>query len=599
MGRLFKDMRKVATLMRGGQPQELRGFVARYRGAFISIAVMSALLNVLVLGGSIYMMLVYDSVLPSHSIPTLAGLFLMLVMVYAFQGLFDNMRTRMLGDIAMAFDRAFSRRVQQAIADSALAGTRGAGDGLAPMRDLESIRSFLASAGPATLIDLPWMVFFIAVLSILHIWIGLTALVGAAVLVALTVATDRATRAPMGRVTALSAYRNAQAESNLRHAEMLTALGMRGRMETRWHTLNAYHMQAHARLGQVTGVFGGFSRIGRMLLQSAILTVGALLVIDGKASGGVIFASSILSARALAPVDQAIGNWRAFAAARIGWRRLSLFLAHVPPPAAPVTQLPLPSRDIGVQHLVVAAPGTQHVVLQGINFRLEAGDGLAIIGPSGSGKSSLARAMVGVWQPVRGGVRLDGATLDQWQPDALGAAIGYMPQVPSLLEGTIAQNIARFEPDAPSEAIIAAARCAGVHEMIVAMAQGYETEVGLDGGSLSIGQQQRIALARALYRDPFLVVLDEPNANLDTDGDTALEAAIAAVRARGGIVAVISHRPSALAQVNKVLFLRNAAMEAFGPRDEVLQEISGRNRPIGFPQRRQMWKPEPQAREEN
>jgi ATP-binding cassette subfamily C protein len=571
------------------QPEELRGFIRRYRSAFITVVVLSAILNVLVLGGSLYMMMVYDSVLPSHSIPTLAGLFIMLVMVYGFQGVFDNMRTRILGDVANAFDRALSRRVQRAIADGALHGARGAGDGLAPMRDLESVRSFLSGSGPSTLIDLPWMIFFIGVLSLLHIWLGVTALAGAVVLVGLTIATDRASKEPMGRVAALSAYRNAQAESNLRHVEMLTALGMRGRMDDRLQEMNSYHLASHSRLAQVTGVFGGFSKIGRMLLQSAILTVGALLVIDGKASGGVIFASSILSARALAPVDQAIANWRAFAAARIGWARLSTLLATVPAHVPPKVRLPKPEAELAVQQILLAAPGSQSLILQSVDFKLEAGDGVAIIGPSGCGKSSLARAMVGVWRPLRGSVRLDGASLTQWDGDALGQAIGYQPQLPSLLDGTIAQNIARFEPDAPSEVVIAAAKAAGVHELIVAMPQGYESPVGLDGANLSVGQQQRIALARALFRDPFLVVLDEPNANLDAEGDTALEAAIAAVRARGGIVAVISHRPSALAHVNKVLFLRNGIMEAFGLRDEVLQQITGRTRPTAFPQPRSTW----------
>lgn len=555
-------------------PEEMRQIVARYRGPILTVALLSALLNILVLGGSIYMMLVYDSVLPSHSIPTLFGLLAMLIVVYAFQGGFDYMRTRILSHIANAFDKALSHRVQRAMSDHALYGAQPVDDGLSPMRDLESIRSYLSGPGPTTLLDLPWILFFVGVLMLLHPWIGLTALLGGAALVGLTLVTNQVTRAPTARLAALSAHRNAQTEAQMRHVETLAALGMRDRMMDRWEQTNSQYLAAHRSLAKSVGTLGGMSRMGRMLLQSLILTVGALLVIDGKASGGIIFASSILSARALAPVDQAIANWRQLAAARLGWKRLCNLLAMVPPAHGVTTLLPAPSRDMQVQQLFVTPPGSSRATVLGVDFRLKAGDGLAIIGPSAAGKSSLARALMGIWKAGRGAVRLDGATIDQWPQDFLGQSIGYLPQSVDLFNGSIAENIARFAPDPSSEAIIAAATAAGIHDMIVSLPHGYDTPVGVAGGQLSGGQQQRIALARALYGDPFLVLLDEPNSNLDAEGDAALKRAVASVRLRGGIVIVISHRPTALANVNLVLFMRNGRMEAFGQRDEVLRQVT-------------------------
>lgn len=574
-------------------PEEVRAIVLRYRGAFVTVALLSAVLNVLVLGGSIYMMMVYDSVLPSHSIPTLVGLLVMLVAVYAFQGTFEVMRSRILSDVANSFDNALSHRVQKAMATAALQGYRSPGGGMGPMRDLESVRSYLAGPGPATLIDMPWIVFFLAILTMLHYWLGLTALIGAAALVGLTFITNKVTAKPTVRLSAMGAYRNSMAESNLRHIETLSSLGMRARMLDRWEQVNRYYLAAQRSLGDSTATLGMVSRTGRMFLQSLILTVGALLVIDGKASGGVIFASSILSARALAPVDQAIATWRNFAAARLGWNRLCELLTRIPPEPDIHTVLPAPTREMAVQQLVVGPPATQSVTVQGVDFRLSAGDGLAIVGPSAAGKSSLARVLAGIWNPLRGHVRLDGAALDQWQSDVRGGMIGYLPQTVELLEGSVADNIARFDPEATSENVIKAAMAAGVHDLIVNLPMGYETPVGPDGASLSGGQQQRIALARALYKDPFLVLLDEPNSNLDAEGDAALEQAIGQVRARGGIVIVISHRSSALSSVSHVLFLRNGRMEAFGPRDEVLQSIT--NRPAIAPHPQAQPQPQPRG----
>lgn len=553
----------------GGREDELWQVVRNYKKVLIVILCVSAVLNLLLLGGSLYMMMVYDSVLPSHSIPTLIGLMILVMIVYLFQGFFENMRAGMLADVANAVERQLSGRVQSAISQLGLAGQKMPGDGLGPMRDLENVRAFM-SGGAATLIDLPWIVFFLGVLFALHVWLGVTTLIGAIILFSLTLVTNRVMKDPTEQLLQLSAYRNSAAETNLRHVELLTALGMRGRMQQRWGQLNALYAAAQNKLTRSGAALGGLSKILRLALQSIILTVGALLVIDGKASGGVIFASSILSGRALAPVDQAIANWKNFISARVGWTRLTEMLNRVPSPAEVSLRLPAPMQRLEVEKLVVAPPGSRHVTVNGVDFNLNAGDACAVIGPSGAGKSSLGRALIGVWRPARGAIRLDGATHDQWDAERLGEFVGYLPQSVELLDGTIAENIARFDPAATSEAVVAAARAAAVHDLIIALPSGYDTRVGADGAALSGGQRQRIGLARALYRDPFFIVLDEPNSNLDGEGEAALAAAIGAVRQRGGIVVVISHRADVLGQVSHVLMMRGGRMETFGPAAEVM-----------------------------
>jgi ATP-binding cassette subfamily C protein len=322
----------------------------------------------------------------------------------------------------------------------------------------------------------------------------------------------------------------------------------------------------------VVGGLGSLSKILRLLLQSAILAVGAWLVIHQESTAGIIIAGSILGGRALAPVDLAIANWRGFVAARQSWQRLSRLLGNLPPRSEPMALQP-PEKSLLVQNAAVTPPGEQKVVCQDVNFSLAGGKALGVIGPTASGKSSLARMLVGVWTPVRGSVRLDGASLDQWAPEALGRHIGYLPQDVELFPGNVAQNIARFEDPPNAEAVLAAAQAAGVHDLIVNLPDGYETHVGDNNSGLSAGQAQRIALARALYRDPFLVVLDEPNSNLDAEGDEALTQAIIGVRDRGGVAIVVAHRPSAIAGVDYILVMGKGRQQQFGPKEEVLNRI--------------------------
>ena len=542
------------------------------RHAILGVAAMSAVLNVLMLSGSFFMLLVYDTVLPGHSLPTLVGLGLILALLFAFQGMLDFLRSRILAQIGASVDADVGPAVFDSLGRLALAGP-AQGDGLQPVRDLDQIRGFLSGQGPTALIDLPWMVLFLAICFAFHVLIGVTALAGALLLVGVTVLTDRWTREPTRRATTLVSARNALAAASRNNAEAVAALGLQGRLRDQWAAISDSALASQQEASGVTNGMGVLTRTLRMALQSLVLAVGAWLVLEDRASGGVIIASSILSARALAPVEIAIANWRGFVAARQSWARLTALLtAQVSTEG--MTALPAPTRNLILEGVCVAPPGAQRLTVMDIGFRLEAGAGLGIVGPSGSGKSCLVRSLVNVWRPVRGFVRLDGATLDQWDPERLGRSLGYLPQDVEMLNGTVAQNIARFDPDAPHEAIIDAAMKANVHDLIVRLPEGYDTPIGEHGAQLSAGQRQRVALARALYGDPFLVVLDEPNSNLDADGEAALIGAMQGVRDRGGIVVVVAHRPAVLDAVDHLMVIREGRSQIFGPRDEVLAKIT-------------------------
>jgi len=559
------------TSQPGLQSSELGSALRACRGAFLGVGAMSCMINVLYLTGSLFMLEVYDRVLPSRSVPTLVGLVILAAAMYIVQGVLDLLRGRILGRIGTALDEALNHRVFDTIVRlPLLTSTRG--DGLQPLRDLDNVRSFLGSMGPGAFFDLPWLPFYLAICFAFHVMIGVAALVGAIILVTLTVLTEYLSRAPARQSMELSARRNDLAAISRRNAEVLTAMGMTGRMARRWGLANENYLAGNQRASDIMGGLGAVSKVLRMMLQSAVLAVGAYLVIHQEATAGIIIASSILSARALAPVDLAIAHWKSFVAARQSWNRLNGLLERIPGRPVP-TMLQGPSRRLSVEGISIVPPGDQRLIVQDVSFVLEAGAGLGVIGPSGSGKSSLVRALVGVWQPVRGKVRLDGAALDQWSSDELGRYIGYLPQDVELFAGTVAQNICRFDPEANSDAIIAAARQAGVHEMIIKMRAGYDTEIGEQGAALSAGQAQRVALARALYGDPFLIVLDEPNSNLDTEGDEALIRAVRAARERGAIVVVVAHRPIGVEAANLLLVLAEGRVQAFGPKETVLGQV--------------------------
>ncbi len=562
----------VPTSTERHSPQsELGTALLACRSAFIGVGVMSLVINVLYLTGSFFMLEIYDRVLPSRSVPTLVGLLVLAGGLYAVQGVLDVIRSRVLVRIGSALDEMLSGRVYDIVVRlPLLAGNRA--EGLQPLRDLDNIRAFLSGMGPGALFDLPWLPLYLAICFAFHPLIGLTALVGAIILIALTVLTEYLTTRPMKHAAGLAMRRQDLALASRRNAEVLVAMGMAGRVGKAWDDSNRDYLKSHARVSDVAGGLGAIAKVLRMMLQSAVLGVGAWLVINQQATAGIIIAGSILSARALAPVDLAIAHWKGFVAARQSWHRLNRLLGMIPAASVP-TLLEPPRGRLAVEALSVAPPGEQKAVVQDISFTLEAGHGVGVIGPSGSGKSSLVRALVGVWQPLRGKVRLDGAALDQWSPEVLGRHVGYLPQDVELFSGTIAQNIARFEDNANAEDIIAAARQARVHDLIIGMRDGYDTQVGEQGSVLSAGQAQRIALARALYGNPFLVVLDEPNSNLDSDGDAALNAAILSVRARGGVVVVVAHRPVGIESVDQVLVLRDGRAQAFGPKEAVLNQV--------------------------
>jgi ATP-binding cassette subfamily C protein len=557
----------------GNKESEIRAALAKLRGGFGAIIALSAFINILTITGSLYLMLVYDRVLPAQSLPTLFSVFAMILIAYAFYGVFDVMRSKMLADVAASLDRSLSGRVQAIEARIALERPE-AKEKVSPVRDLDQLRAFIASAGPPALIDLPWILLFLIILTAVHYWLGVVTLVGMLGLAALTLVAERVSGRHVAAVAQAAAKRRLLADRQWRHAEIITALGMRDRLMLQWRRIHHDYLDQQATLTDTTATLSGISKVSRMVLQSVVLTVGAMLVIDGKATAGIIFASSILSGRALAPVDSAIANWKHFVGARQAWGRLDNLFAQVPPPVGERTELPPPTKLLTVDNLSLTPPGSQLTTVAAVSFQVQAGQVLGIVGPSASGKSSLVRGVLGVWKAAKGAVRLDAAAIQQWDSETLGRSIGYVPQSVELFAGTIAENIARFEVGAPSDAVIAAAKAAGVHDLIVQLPGGYDLQVGEDGQQLSAGQRQRIALARALYRDPFLVVLDEPNSNLDPEGEVALARAVTGVKARGGIVLLVAHRREILSVVDLLLVMRGGTAQAFGPRDEVLAKLA-------------------------
>lgn len=548
---------------------ELSMALARYRHAFIGIGVFTAAINVLQLTGPLFMLEVYDRVLPGRSVPTLVAISILALVMFGFQGLLDILRSRVLVRIAGSVDQAMSGRVFDLAARLPLKAITP--PSFQPVHDLDRIRSFMSTVGPAAFFDLPWMPLYLGICFLFHPLIGWAATVGGLLLIAITFATEYLSRQPAREAAGVADGRMGLAEASRRNAEVVQAMGMTGRLAARWQEHNQRHLAAQQRVADISGGMSALSRTLRMVLQSAVLGIGAWLVINQQATAGIIIASSILTSRALAPVEVTLAHWRSFIQARQSWRRLNGLLAAQPAEQTRM-ELPRPSATLTLETVAVAPPGANRLVVQGVAFQLKAGQGLGVVGPSASGKSSLMRAIVGVWPALQGKIRIDGAALEQWSPEVLGPHIGYLPQDMELFAGTVAENIARFDPAATPDSVIAAAKAANVHELVLALPNGYETQVGDAGNSLSAGQRQRIGLARALYGDPFLVVLDEPNSNVDREGDDALTKAILGVRARGGIVVVVCHRPSALAGVDNVLVMLGGRQQAFGPKEQVLQQ---------------------------
>lgn len=540
------------------------------RPALIWVAGLSAAVNILMLTGPLYMLQVYDRVLASGSVATLQGLFVIVVVLYGFLGFYDFLRHRMLSRAGYRLDEllsapAFARWMRPTDAADAPKAQ--------PIRDVETLRGFLS--GPALgLFDLPWIPFYVAIVFLIHPWLGVLTLIGACVVAVAAILNQRMTEAGLTRAMRMEGAERDFTAQGRRNAEMIQVLGMQGRIMARWQDMHLNRLGAGQGAGDMGQGFSAFSKTFRMFLQSALLTVAAWLTIGQEISAGMIIASSIISGRALAPVDQVIGQWRQILRAREAHRDCLANLTAADP--VQDVKLPAPTGTVRVINASRLVPGTGPAASRGrildhVSFTLEPGEGLGVIGASASGKSSLARLLVGAIRPDAGEVRLDGARHEQWQPEDLGRHIGYLPQAVEMLTGTVRDNISRFDPQAQDADVIATAKLAGVHDMILRLPKGYATLLGPGAEQpLSGGQIQRLGLARALYGNPKLIVLDEPNSNLDQAGDLMLTEAIAEMRRRGSTVVVMAHRPGALAAVSKIMMLKEGRIAAFGPKEEIL-----------------------------
>ncbi|TVP75554.1 MAG: type I secretion system permease/ATPase [Puniceicoccaceae bacterium] len=549
--------------------QELKQALKASRGLLVGVALFSALVNLLMLTGPLFMLQVYDRVLASGSEETLATLFALVATLFLFMGLLDHARTRVLSRAGAKFQSILDIRVFRAVLHRGLLpGERGRP--ASGLKDLEAIQRALSGPGPFGFLDLPWVPFFLLIIFLFHWWLGVFALVGGITLVIIALFNQRRSRMPLAQAANIGSQSEAYAEAIRREAEVVHGLGMQSAVLNRWKTLRDQTLQAQINASDAGGAFTVSSKTLRLFLQSAILALGALLAVRGHISPGMMIAASILMGRALAPVDQVIAHWSTMARAVQGWRSLADMLQRTPPSVERIA-LPSPEGRIEVENIIARPPGTIHPTIRGVSFALMPGQALGVIGPSGSGKTTLAKVLLGLWPPLSGVVRLDGAAVDQYDADVLGRHLGYLPQDVTLFDGTVAENIARFDPEATDAAIVAAAQRAGAHDLILGLSDGYETQVGPNGASISGGQRQRVGLARAFYRDPVLLVLDEPNAHLDMVGEQALAHAIEAQRERGGIAVVMAHRPGAIMACDQLMMLDQGQVRALGPRDDVLQ----------------------------
>ncbi len=561
---------------------DLKRAIGWCKATAIFLFFLSGVINLLALTGSFYMLQIYDRALGSQSIETLVGLSILAVGLYLFQGVLDVSRSQILVRVGARVDHNLAPLAHRVMIDMPRFGYSRA-ESTERGRDVDVLRQFVSGQGPVALLDLPWMPLYLVFVYLLHPWLAVVVLGGALILGALTLATELKTRSLSTDLQKAAITRAMLSDTHIRNVEVLRSMGITGRSVKRFDDVNKEHLNLQLKTSDIGGTYSGIAKVLRMILQSAVLGLGAYFTIKGEMTAGAIIAASVASARALAPIDQVIGQWKGFVAARRSFARLGDTLSALDDSKA-LVKLPKPKSSLKVEKITVAAPGSGTVVVSDMSFTLSAGQGLGLIGASGSGKSSFSRAVTGVWPVVRGNIRLDNAEITHWDPDDLGVHMGYLPQDVSLLNGTVAQNISRFDPNADSDSIIAAANAAGVHEMILRMADGYETRLGANGADMSAGQRQRVALARAIYGWPFLVVLDEPNSNLDAEGEAALTQAIRTLRERGSIVIVIAHRPSALAAVDMVGVMQNGKLAVFGPKDEVLaSQLKSVQKPAGAP----------------
>lgn len=543
--------------------------LASLRGARITAFLFSAWVNLLLLAAPIYMLQIYDRVLVAHSVETLVVLTLLLVGLFVVQGALDHARARIMARVGARLQGVLEDRVMEA-ALRRLSRDPTDLPALAGERDLDALSRFWASPGRLALYDLPWTPIFFGSLFLIHSWLGILALAGAMILVLAGLANDRAGAGPLQAASQEQISADRLAGAMKAEADLLQALGMAGAARLRWRDRRAAARLAALAASDQSGRWTVAIRTFRMFLQSAMLGLAAYLVLKGELSPSVLAATSILLGRALLPIEQTVAHWSGLARAQQARERLIRLLTAAPTPT-PRLDLPRPAARLVVRDLSVTPPGRSRPTLRSVSFALQPGQVLGVIGASGAGKSTLARAIAGIWHPDQGEVRLDGTSFDHYDPDRLGGWIGYLPQRITLFEGTVAENIARLRPGVASEEVIAAARAAAAHDMILRLPDGYDTRLPVGGGGLSGGQLQRIGLARALFGDPVLLVLDEPNANLDSDGAQALNLAIRAARSIGSAVVIMAHRPMALRECDFLMVLKDGAVAALGPRDETLR----------------------------
>jgi len=561
--------------------RELAAARAQGRGLFATAFFFSIFVNLLMLTGPIFMLQVYDRVLSSRSEETLVALFALVAFLYVMMGILDYARGRLTGRAAGRFLAALDRRVFSAVLRSET-GKPGAEEAGSAMRDLDAVQRFLGSPVLLAIFDMPWTPIFIAAIFIFHPWLGYLAVAGGTILVVVTLLNQWRTRQPAMEAAGQSQRADHIADQLRSEAETVESLGMRGATFERWAEMRGAALHSTIRASDRSGSFTAGTKALRLFLQSAMLAAGAYLVLQGQLTAGAMIAASILLGRALAPVELAIGQWEVMQRASRGWASLARLLGEVPP-ERPRMALPRPRALIDAQQVTVIPPGESQASLRLVSFRLEPGRALGVIGPSGAGKSTLARAITGVWRCAGGKIRFDGAALDQYDPDVLGHLVGYLPQRVTLFDGTIAENIARMSRQPDAARVVAAAKKADAHEMILKLPQGYDTPVSTAGGRLSGGQVQRVGLARALYGDPVLLVLDEPNSNLDNEGSEALNAAIKQAKAEDCAVMIMAHRPAAIQECEDLMVLDGGLRRAFGPRDEVLREMVQNHAAIARP----------------
>jgi ATP-binding cassette, subfamily C, type I secretion system permease/ATPase len=543
----------------------VRDLVARFRPYFLYAGLFSLAINLLLLVPPLYMLQVFDRVITSNSQETLIALTAAALIALGLMAFLDVLRARLLAAAGIALDRMLGPRVLEGVLNR-LSGAEFANG----LKDVNTLRSFLVGNGVLAIFDAPWLPLFLLIIFLFHPLLGVLALAGAISMCLLAFLNERFARRPLERVQAEGRRAGRFIDMSSRNTEVISALGMLPAVTRRWARLNDAVLREQVQAAAISGRYSGITKFARQLIQTGMLAAGAYLVVEQHVSSGVMIAATILLGRALAPVEMLVASWRSLVDARSAWLRLDELLTKNPP-AEPGTDLPVPAGKLDVEGVVFRIK--DQAIIRGASFRLAAGESLGMIGPSASGKSTLARLLVGVWKPAGGVVRLDGADVATWPREKLGPHIGYLPQDVELFTGTVAENIARLG-EADHAGVILAAQRAHVHDLVLRLPKGYDSEIGEGGQTLSPGQRQRIALARALYGNPRLVVLDEPNANLDHEGEQALLRTLHGLQADGVTVVIIAHRPSLLGGVDKILVLRDGAVEAFGPRNEILSRVT-------------------------